>query len=180
MSYVAKRFQHAQAGLTLDADALSRYTDLIDLSIGDTDFVTDSRIIEAAYRDALGGATRYGFPQGDPELIHAIQTAWREDFGQDVPKDEVIVTASSCLGMYLALTAILDPGDEVLVISPYFALYKQQIEMNGGVCVEVPTYEADGWSLRPEALPSRRARRPLFSTTPPTRPARRSPWTTCA
>lgn len=66
MSYVAKRFQHVQAGLTLDADALSRYTDLIDLSIGDTDFVTDSRIIEAAYRDALGGATRYGFPQGDP------------------------------------------------------------------------------------------------------------------
>ena len=152
MSYVAKRFQHVQAGLTLDADALSRYTDLIDLSIGDTDFVTDSRIIEAAYRDALGGATRYGFPQGDPELIYAIQTAWREDFGQDVPKDEVIVTASSCLGMYLALTAILDPGDEALVISPYFALYKQQIEMNGGVCVEVPTYEADGWSLRPEAL----------------------------
>lgn len=69
-----------------------------------------------------------------------------------MPKDEVIVTASSCLGMYLALTAILDPGDEVLVISPYFALYKQQIEMNGGVCVEVPTYEVDGWSLRPEAL----------------------------
>ena len=69
-----------------------------------------------------------------------------------MPKDEVIVTASSCLGMYLALTAILDPGDEALVISPYFALYKQQIEMNGGVCVEVPTYEADGWSLRPEAL----------------------------
>ena len=45
MSYVAKRFQHVQAGLTLDADALSRYTDLVDLSIGDTDFVTDSRII---------------------------------------------------------------------------------------------------------------------------------------
>ena len=62
MSYVAKRFQHAQAGLTLDADALSRYTDLIDLSIGDTDFVTDSRITEAAYRDALGGV--YGLLRG--------------------------------------------------------------------------------------------------------------------
>lgn len=152
MSYVARRFQHAQAGLSLDTEALSRYTDLIDLSIGDTDFITDRRIIEAAYADALGGATRYGFPQGDPQLIDAIQAAWREDFGQQVPKDEIIVTASSCLGMYLALTAILNPGDEVLVISPYFAVYKQQIEMNGGVCVEVPTYEADGWSLRPETL----------------------------
>lgn len=150
MEYVAERFRGMKAGLSLDADALSRYSDLIDLSIGDTDFITDRRIIDAAYKDACAGYTRYGFPKGDPELVQAVRRAWREDFGQAVPEDEVIITASSCLGMSLVMTAILDPGDEVLVPGPYFAVYKQQIELAGGVCVEVPTYEEDGYALRPE------------------------------
>lgn len=152
MSYVAKRFQNASAGLSLDADAVRRYADLIDLSIGDTDFITDRRIIDAAYRDACAGATRYGFPKGDPELLTAIQTAWKEDFGQLVPEESLIVTASSCLGMQLALLAILNPGDEVIVLAPYFAVYRQQIELAGGVCVEVGSSEADHWGLNAPAL----------------------------
>ena len=152
MSYVAERFLHRGAALSLDADALSRYDDLIDLSIGDTDFITDRRIIDAAYRDACAGATRYGFPQGDPELISAVQKAWKEDFGQDIPKNQLVVTASSCLGMALALMAILNPGDEVIVLAPYFAVYKQQIELAGGVCVEVGSKEENDWGLNAEAL----------------------------
>ena len=69
MSYVAERFLHRGAALSLDADALSRYDDLIDLSIGDTDFITDRRIIDAAYRDACAGATRYGFPSASPPTV---------------------------------------------------------------------------------------------------------------
>jgi len=147
MSYIAKRFQGQKASLTLDTEALKKYTDLIDLSIGDTDLITDERIIEAAYQDALAGATRYGMPQGDPELIDAIITAWQEDFGQKVAAEEVLVTASSCLGMTLATMAVLDPGDEVIVFGPYFAVYKQQIELAGGVCVEVQTSETAGYHL---------------------------------
>lgn len=152
MNYIARRFEGRQAGLSLDADALSRYDDLIDLSIGDTDFTTDKRIIDAAYADALGGATRYGFPQGDPELILAIQKAWREDFEQEISTDEIVVTASSCLGMALTMLAVLNPGDEVIVFGPYFAIYQQQIEVAGGVCIEVPTYENEDYAIDEERL----------------------------
>ncbi|MDO4483507.1 MAG: aminotransferase class I/II-fold pyridoxal phosphate-dependent enzyme [Clostridia bacterium] len=151
-SYVAKRFAACKPSLSLDTEALKKYTDIIDLSIGDTDFITDERIISAAFADAKAGYTRYGDPKGDPQLIEAIRTAWAEDFGQTVPAEEVLVTASSCLGMSLAMMALLDPGDEVIVFGPYFAIYRQQIEMAGGVCVEVPTYAEDGYDIRQELL----------------------------
>ena len=146
-SYIAKRFQGSGAGLSLDADALARYKDVIDLSIGDTDFVTDEAIINAAFRDAKAGHTHYGDPKGDPELIDAVCRAWEEDFDQRLPRDHVLVSASSCLGMALVMLAILDPGDEVIVFSPYFPMYREQIELAGGVCVEVPTYASEDYAI---------------------------------
>ena len=145
--YIAARFRHAGSGLSLDTAALSKYGDIIDLSIGDTDFTTDDAIIEKAYQDAKAGHTHYGDPKGDPELIAAICKAWQEDFGQKIGPERVLVTASSCMGMGLAMMAILDPGDEVIVFSPYFAIYKSQIELAGGVCVEVPTYAGEGYTI---------------------------------
>ena len=71
-SYIAKRFQSSGAGLSLDTEALAKYKDIIDLSIGDTDFTTDESIINAAFRDAKAGHTHYGDPKGDPELIDAV------------------------------------------------------------------------------------------------------------
>ena len=114
-SYIARRFQSSGAGLSLDTEALAKYKDIIDLSIGDTDFTTDESIINAAFRDAKAGHTHYGDPKGDPELIDAVCRAWEEDFGQRLPRDHVLVSASSCLGMALVMLAILDPGDEVIV-----------------------------------------------------------------
>ena len=150
--YIAKRFQNARSGLSLDTEALGRYSDIIDLSIGDTDFITDSRIIDAAFADAKAGYTHYGDPKGDPELIRAICAAWQADFGQPVVSDEVLITTSSCMGMSQVMLALLNPGDEVIVFAPYFAVYKQQVELAGGKCVEVPTWAADGFVPREEAL----------------------------
>ena len=145
--FIAKRFRSIDAGLSLDTEALARYNDVIDLSIGDTDFITDNAIIDAAFHDAKAGYTHYGNPMGDPELIHAVCAAWQEDFRQPLTPDHVLITASSCLGMALVMMAILDPGDEVIVFSPYFSLYRNQIELAGGVCVEVPTYAEEGWAV---------------------------------
>jgi len=145
-NFIAKRFQGFD-GFSLDTDALAKYRDIIDLSIGDTDFVTDEAIINAAFRDARAGHTHYGDPKGDPELIAAVCQAWEEDFGQPLPRDHVLVSASSCLGMALAMLAVLDPGDEVIVFSPYFPMYREQIELAGGVCVEVPTYADEDYAI---------------------------------
>lgn len=76
-NYIAKRFQNISGGLSLDTEALSRYSDVIDMSIGDTDFITDSRIIDAAFSDARLGYTKYGDPKGDPELIDAVIKAYQ-------------------------------------------------------------------------------------------------------
>ena len=146
-NYIAKRFQHAGSGLSLDTEALAKYSDIIDLSIGDTDFTTDEAIIEKAYLDAKAGHTHYGDPKGDPELIAAVCKAWQEDFSQALTPDHVLVTASSCLGMALVMLAILDPGDEVIVFSPYFPMYREQIELAGGVCVDVPTYASEDYAI---------------------------------
>ena len=151
-NFIAKRFQSAGTGLTLDTAALAKYKDIVDLSIGDTDFTTDEAIINAAFRDAKAGYTHYGDPKGDPELISAVCKAWEEDFDQSLPRDHVLVSASSCLGMSLAMFAILDPGDEVIVFSPYFALYRAQIELAGGVCVDVPTYAEEDYAISEERL----------------------------
>lgn len=151
-NHIAKRFQHYSGGLSLDTEALKRYPDVIDLSIGDTDFTTDRRIIDAAFADACAGYTHYGDPKGDPELISAIRRAWKEDFGQDVSEQEVLVTTSSCIGMSQALMGILNPGDEVIVFGPYFADYASQAALAGGRAVEVPTYEADAYRPQEDAL----------------------------
>ena len=76
-NFIAKRFQSAGTGLTLDTAALAKYKDIVDLSIGDTDFTTDEAIINAAFRDAKAGHTHYGDPKGDPELISAVCKAGR-------------------------------------------------------------------------------------------------------
>ena len=152
--HIAERFQNYSGGLSLDTEALKRYPDVIDLSIGDTDYTTDRRIIDAAFADACAGYTHYGDPKGDPELIAAIRRAWKEDFGQDVSEDEVLVTTSSCIGMSQAMMGILNPGDEVIVFGPYFADYASQAALAGGRDVEVITREADGYRPREDALRS--------------------------
>ena len=150
--YIADRFKHWESTLSLDTEALSRYSDVIDLSIGDTDITTDRRIIEAACRDACAGYTRYGDPKGDPELIKAVCRAWQEDFGQEISESEVLVTTSSCIGMTQVLAGILNPGDEVIVFGPYFANYAEQAAFVGGKAVEVITREEDGYCPKAEAI----------------------------
>ena len=154
MSYLAQRFQHSQQGFSLNAALLAKYPDIIDLSIGDPDPITDAQVIDTAFQDAKAGYTHYGDPQGDPALIAAIQALWRDDYGQSVSAEEILITASSGLGMSLALMAILNPGEEVIVFSPYFPVYRQQIELAGGVCVEVPTYAEEAFAIRETRLRS--------------------------
>ena len=138
-NYIARRFQTAQDSVMASAAAeKGAYSDLIDLSIGDTDFTTDERIIRAAMEDALAGHTHYTSPQGDPELIDEIRTYYRTAHNMDLAREQVFISASSCFGMELALMSILDPGDEVILFAPYFSPYKEQVELTGGVAVEVP------------------------------------------
>ena len=117
------------------AELKRKYPDLINLSIGDTDFTTDPRIIRAAFRDAENGFTHYGDPQGDPELIDAVIEAWREDYGQNLDRRNVMITASSCLGMGLLI---------LLFGAPLMSLYNSEAQVISDGLVRMgiimPTY----------------------------------------
>lgn len=132
----------------------ARYGDVINLSIGDPDIPTPRGIIQQVYEDALAGHTKYTDPRGYPELRQAIRDFYREEYGDQVEDQEVFVTASGVVGMYLAMQVILDPGDEVIIPDPYFTCYADQVQAAGGVPVFLPTREEEGFAIDLERLES--------------------------
>ena len=149
--FIAKR-SRAAGGFSLDTEALARFEDIIDLSIGDTNLTTDERIINAAHRDALLGCTHYGNPMGDPELVSALIESRKEDYGEELESGNILITASAGVGLSLALFALLDPGDETIVFSPYYPNYAPSISLAGGALKEVPLYERENFAFSKERL----------------------------
>lgn len=151
--YIAKRYWKDKSTAMGQSDEMAKkFNDVIDLSLGDPDLITDSRIIEAAFRDAREGHTKYTDFRGDPELRAAISDYYREEFGMEVADEEIFVSTSACEGMYLVLEAILDDGDEVILQAPFFTPYPQQVELARGIPVELPTYEEEDFQISVERL----------------------------
>lgn len=153
--FISKRYWKDQSTAMGQSDVLAKsFDDVIDLSLGDPDLITDSLIIEKAFEDAKAGHTKYTEFQGDPELRREIIKFYKEEYDMDIADDEVYICASGCLGMYLALEAILDDGDEVIMQAPYFTPYPQQVELARGIPVELPTYEEEDFQINMERLES--------------------------
>ena len=128
------------------------FDDVINLSLGDPDIVTPQIIIDKSYEDARSGHTKYTDFRGDPELRKEICNYYKEEFEMDVADEEVFVTASASLGMYLALEAVLDDGDEVILQSPHFTPYPQQVELARGIPIELDTFENEDFQINPARL----------------------------
>lgn len=153
--FIAKRYWKDISTPMGKVDEIAKqYDDVIRLSLGDPDLTTDRRIIEGAYRDALAGHTKYTDFRGDPELRGEICRYYRERFDLAVADEEIFITASGNYAMYLALEAILDEGDEVILQGPYYTPYPQQVELAGGIPVEFPTYEEEDFQTNVERLES--------------------------
>lgn len=151
--YISKRYSKEKTTAMGKSDELSKsFDDIINLSLGDPDLITDSRIIEAAFEDAKKGHTKYTEFRGDPELRKEIAQFYKEDYDMDISDEEIFVCTSACEGMYLVLEAVLDDGDEVIVPAPYFTPYVQQVELARGVAVELPTYEDEGFQINTERM----------------------------
>lgn len=128
------------------------YDDIINLSIGDPDLDVDPRIMAPAFNEALNGCTKYANFQGDPEFRAEIQKFYKEEYDMDVDDSEIFVTASGNIAMFMALKAILDDRDEVILVSPYYTPYPNQVIFNGGVPVELCTYEEDDFQIDMDRL----------------------------
>ena len=154
-NFISKRYIGAAATAMGKSDVLAgSYDDVIDLSLGDPDLITDRRIIDAAFADAIKGHTRYTEFRGDPELRGEIRRFYKEEYDMNVSDEEVFVTASGCIAMYLALEATLDDDDEVILCAPYFTPYPDQVRLARGVPVELPTYEEEDFQINFDRLES--------------------------
>lgn len=153
--FIAKRYWKDQSTAMGQSDVMAKsFNDVINLSLGDPDLITDDIIIDGAFKDARAGHTKYTDFRGDPELREEICRFYKEEYGMDVKDEEVFVCASGCLAMYLVLEAILDDGDEVIMQAPYFTPYPQQVELARGIPVELPTYEEEDFQIDTERLES--------------------------
>lgn len=153
--YIAKRYwkDHSSAMSTVNEKA-KQYNDVINLSLGDPDLLTDKGVIEQAFQDTLAGHTKYTEFRGDPELRAEICKFYKNEYNMDVTDDEIMITPAGTLAMYLIMETILDPGDEVILQAPFFTPYPQQVELAGGIPIELPTYEEEDFQVNVERLES--------------------------
>lgn len=116
------------------------YDDVIDFTLGDPDVPTPNGIKEAGCKAIMDGKTRYSQNAGLKELRDTIHSYYLQKEGLDYCADnEMIVTVGAMEGLYLALLAILDDGDEVLIPAPYYVNYRQMV----GMCHATPVIVED-------------------------------------
>jgi aspartate aminotransferase len=126
--------------------------DVISFGAGEPDFDTPERIKEAAVQALRRGQTKYTEVGGVPELRAAICAKLKRDNGLDYTPAEVTVSCGAKHTLFNLATALLNPGDEVLVPSPFWVSYPEQARLLGAVPVAVATREATGFDLDPERL----------------------------
>jgi aminotransferase len=130
--------------------------DVISLGVGEPDFVTPWRIREAAIYSIERGDTMYTSNYGLLELREAISEYLKSQHGLDyAPDKQVLVTVGISQALDLAMRAILDPGDEVIIPEPTYVSYVPCVVLAGGVPVTVPTHMENSFHVRPSDIESR-------------------------
>ena len=154
---IARRAQEIEPFLAVEvfqrAQALERQgVDVIHLEFGEPDFDTPPVIREAAEKALKDGRTRYAHPLGILPLREAIAEHYRARYGVAVSPEQILITAGTSPAMLLLFSALLDPGDEVVLSDPYYACYPKFVKFAGGRSIHVPVEESDGFQFRPEAV----------------------------
>ncbi len=125
---------------------------VIGFAAGEPDFPTPDHIKQAAFQAIQDNFTRYTPASGTLELKAAACARIKADCGVEYTPDQVVVSSGAKHVLYLALRALIDPGDEVILPTPAWVSYYELIRMVGGVPVTVPTTEGEAFKLSPEKL----------------------------
>ncbi len=136
----------------LGRELRAKGVDVIDLSLGDSDLTTDLEIIEKTFTDIKNGHTHYANPYGLSELRVALCDSFAKDYHINYVVDECLVTTSGNHAIWLALHAIINKGDEILILEPYYPFYPQQVKAAGGTPVLVQLDSANGFHLDLEQI----------------------------
>jgi aminotransferase len=152
--YLAKRVAGLKpSGIRKFFDIAATMKDVISLGIGEPDFTTPVPILEAGVRSLQAGETHYTSNAGKLELRQAIADNLKHLYDvQYDPLTEVIATVGVSEALYLAMTALLDPGDEVIIPTPCFVSYQAEVILAGGVPVEIPSRVENNFQLDPDQV----------------------------
>jgi aspartate/methionine/tyrosine aminotransferase len=135
------------------ADLKAAGQDVISFGAGEPDFATPDHIVEAAIAAARDPANHhYTAAAGLMELRQAVVDNAHRYSGIDTDPRRVIITNGGKQAVYMAMAALLDPGDEALLPSPYWVTYPETVSLAGATPVVVPTTIDDGFKVTPEML----------------------------
>lgn len=121
--------------------------DVVDLSAGEPDFPTPDHVKRAAFEAIRNDFTRYTPTDGIPELKQAIVQRHARDFQSDYSTREVLVTVGGKHAIFNLTSALLQPGDEVVIPVPYWVTFKEAVHYAGAACRFVPTSASDNFRV---------------------------------
>src|SRR5258707_137761 len=148
-NFVSQRVRSVPpSGIRRFFDIAATMEDVISLGIGEPDFVTPANMLDAGISSLRHGDTHYTSNSGTRELREALSGYIERLYNMKYdPEHELLITVGVSEALYLALTAIVDPGDEVIVPEPCFVAYSPEVVFAGGVAVNVPTYAINGFQV---------------------------------
>lgn len=154
---LSRRAQGIAPSPTLSIDAKTKALiatgiDVVNLSVGEPDFRTPDQASLAGIAAITANFTKYTDASGIVELRRAIAEKLLTDNGLTYKPEEIIVSTGAKQSLYNIFVTILNPGDEVLLPTPYWVSYPEQIRLCDGVPVDLPTTESTGFKITPQQL----------------------------
>ncbi len=154
---ISKTAQSVSPSVTMAVTARAKQlkaegVDVVSFGAGEPDFDTPEFIKDKAIEALKAGATKYSPAAGNLELRKAIAHKLKEDNNLDYEPSQIAVTVGAKHAVYEAVHAIVDPGDEVLIPTPYWVSYPEMVKLVGGVPKIVETSPENGHKLTPELL----------------------------
>ena len=141
------------SGIRKFFDVIATMPDVISLGVGEPDFTTPPQVIEEGVRSLRSGRTHYTSNYGTIELRRALATHLEKLYGLDYdPTGELLITVGASEAVAVAMAAIIDPGDEVILHEPSYVAYLPAIVFNGGTPVLIPTHRDAAFELDPAAV----------------------------
>lgn len=150
-NYLSKRVSELKpSGIRKFFDIVATMKDVISLGIGEPDFTTPKPILDAGIHSLQAGETHYTSNSGKLELRQGIADNLQKLYGVKYdPVTEIIATVGVSEALYLSFTALLDPGDEVIIPTPCFVAYQAEVILAGGVAIEIPSRVENNFQVDP-------------------------------
>ncbi len=154
---ISERAKKVKPSPTLAVDSKAKEMkakglDVVNFGVGEPDFDTPEHIKEAAIKAIKDGFTKYTPVGGIDELKEAIIEKLEKDNGIKYKKENILVSCGAKHSLYNIAQALFGPGDEVVIPSPYWVSYPDQVLLNDATPVIIETHEEDNFMLRPEVL----------------------------